>query len=119
MNPLVLVVALSASATPMASAGHAVDAPALVACTAQRLKRFVGPFGVRQSWPTVAELPPVHGRKFEEHLSDEGPVLDGYVQRLVVDTGSNAAYVVQLGGIAGTQTIYGPLPVSACALTTP
>jgi hypothetical protein len=91
-----------------------LDAPALVACTAQRLKHFVGPLGVRQAWPTVDELPPVHGRHFEELLSDQGVVSDGYMQRLIVDTGSKVAYVVQQGGFAGVQTVYGPLPVGAC-----
>lgn len=88
--------------------------PSVVSCTAQRLRPFVSPTGIDQSWPTVDELP--------RHLSGTGLLLsssrivaDGYSITLFVDVPNRSAYVVQQGGIAGFRTIYGPLPVAACA----
>jgi hypothetical protein len=119
MHPLVIVFALSASASPTTGVEVQLDAQALVTCTAQRLKKFVGPFGVRQAWPVVAQLPPQHAGQVGELLSDQGNVEDGYMQSFHVDTHAKAAYVVQQGGFAGMQTVYGPLPVSACAVVAP
>lgn len=48
-------------------------------------------------------------------LSDTGQVMDGYTHRLYVNVEAKSAYVVQEGGIAGTQTVFGPLPVASCS----
>jgi hypothetical protein len=82
-------------------------------CTAQRLARFVGPIGVHQAWP-ITTLPAALERQPGVLISDQGNIADGYEHRLVVDTATASAYVVQRGGFAGLQTVYGPLPVAAC-----
>ena len=89
------------------------DVPSAIDCTATRLRRFVGPTGVRQAWPEAGALPPglVEGGVL---LSDTGMLADGYSQWLVIDAANRAAYVIQSGGFAGFHTIYGPLPVAAC-----
>lgn len=83
-------------------------------CTAQRLARFVGPTGVHQAWPTTT-LPAALAQQPGVLISDQGNIADGYEHRLVLDTVRASAYVVQTGGFAGRQTVYGPLPVAACA----
>ena len=91
--------------------------PPVVACTAQRLRAFVDPTGVHQTWPMSAELPDQANLALA--LSDQGIVADGYMHTLHVDRAARAAYVVQQGGFAGFRTIYGPLPVAACAEASP
>ena len=113
MNNLLLVLALLADSP----ATVAVQPLAVAACTAERLRPFVGPTGIRQSWPVVAELP---DHLADGHLlSDQGLVADGYMQTLHVDVAAQAAFVVQQGGFAGLRTVYGPLPVSSCHGTPP
>ena len=111
MSSLLLVLMVLATEAPITTAAQP---PSVVACTAQRLRPFVGPTGIHQPWPTTDQLPPglAHGGPL---LSDLGMVADGYSQSLVVDVMNRAAYVVQEGGIGGFRRIYGPLPVAACA----
>ena len=114
MNSLLLVLALAA--------GPAVSAPesaAITGCTAERLRRFVGPTGVHQPWPVASELPVHLANGFGELLSDQGMIADGYMQTLHVDVRARAAYVVQQGGFAGFRTVYGPLPVASCSGSPP
>ena len=115
MSSLLLVLMTLATEAPITTGAQPSS---VVACTAQRLRPFVGPTGIHQPWPTTDELPPgLAGAGLL--LSDVGMVADGYSHSLVVDTLSSAAYVVQQGGIAGFRKIYGPLPVAACAGSTP
>lgn len=90
-----------------------------VTCTAQRLAAFVGPYGVRQDWPVAKQLPGLLPlTDIGVLLSDSGQVMDGYTQRLHVFMETRSAYVVQQGGIAGTHTVFGPLPVASCSAAT-
>ena len=114
MSSLLLVLALAADPSAAATEHRSV-----MACTAQRLRRYVGPTGVHQSWPVVQELPANLGGSLGELLSDQGIVADGYMQALHVDVSARAAYVVQQGGFAGFSTIYGPLPVASCSGSPP
>ena len=114
MNPLFLVLALAAEPTVSAP-----ESASVTTCTAERLRKFVGPTGVHQSWPVAAELPGHLANGLGELLSDQGMVADGYMQTLHVDVRARAAYVVQQGGFAGFRTIYGPLPVAACSGVAP
>jgi len=88
-------------------------------CTAARLRPFVGPTGVRPSWPESKELPGYLDGQPGVLLSDQGGVLDGYSHWLLVDDRTASSYVVQRGGFAGSQTIYGPFPVAACSQAPP
>ena len=84
-------------------------------CTAERLRPFVSPTGVRQSWPVADGLPAQLASNPGIALSDQGNYQDGYSHWLYVDLATNTSYVVQRGGLSGNQTIYGPLPVATCS----
>jgi hypothetical protein len=49
-------------------------------------------------------------------LSTPGVVSDGYYHHILVDRPANVAYLVQLGGIAGGQTVFGPVRLDAPCL---
>jgi hypothetical protein len=85
-------------------------------CTAARLQAFVRPTGVSQAWPVAASLPAELAEHPGRLLSDQGNVADGYAHWLVVSTATRSAYVIERGGFAGTQKVYGPLPVAVCKL---
>jgi len=107
---------------PLASSLAATAPDSTVSCTAKRLAPFVGPYGVRQAWPVATQLPGLQGLPLPDLgvlLSDAGQVMDGYTHRLHVNLDTRSAYVVQQGGIAGTQTVFGPLPVASCAPAAP
>ena len=109
---------------PAAACGHAVGTRApppptsredtTIACAIVRLKPFVGPYGIRQQWPVAKALPQGREHALGTLLSDSGPVADGYQQFLHVDVQTNAVYIVEQGGVAGTTKIYGPLPLPSC-----
>jgi hypothetical protein len=86
-----------------------------VECTAARLRPFVGPLGIHQSWPVAAALPEDLAQQLGHPLSDQGNVEDGYSHWLLVSSSRREAFVVQRGGFAGLQKVYGPLPVAVCA----
>ena len=107
-----LLLGFALSTAPDSSATEA--ARSVVPCTASRLKNFVSPAGVGPAWPTTGQLPASLGDSLGVLLSDQGHFADGYSYWLLVDEGAASAYVVQRGGFAGTQTVYGPLPVASC-----
>ena len=102
----------SASTTVQPMADHAT-------CTAEQLRHLVSPTGVHQSWPVATKLPASLENELGLLLSDQGVVSDGYNHWLLIDQSTTASYVVQRGGFAGSQTIYGPLPVIACPQVPP
>lgn len=93
----------------------ASSAESTTSCTAQRLAPFVGPYGIRQAWPVATQLPGLPLTDIGVLLSDSGQVMDGYTQRLHVVMETRSAYVVQQGGLAGTHTVFGPLPLASCS----
>ena len=103
-------VAASVPAPPPPISGE----QAATACAIARLKPFVGPYGIQQRWAVAKALP--QGREHAQGtlLSDTGPVADGYQQFLHVDEQSNAVYIVEQGGFAGTRKVFGPLPLPYC-----
>jgi len=62
-----------------------------------------------------SELPIFSGGSIGEEsleryeLGAPGLVSDGYHHALLVDRKQSLAYIVQVGGIAGTRTTYGPV----------
>ena len=108
---LAIMLALAGGTTPAVPTQH----DPTYACTAQRLGAFVTATGIHQSWPTSTRMPAHLANQPGLPFPDEGMVADGYQHALVIDAPAHAAYVVQQGGIAGLRTIYGPLPVAACA----
>lgn len=113
MSSTLLLLAVLATA-----AADTAGPQAVVECTAQRLRPFVGPMGIRQRWPVAEEVPEHMAASPGYLLSDQGAIADGYMQTLYLDVAARAAYVVQQGGFAGFRTIYGPLPVASCAVQT-
>lgn len=87
----------------------------LTACVAERLRPFVGPYGVRQAWPVMATPPAELHHTLGTPLSDTGMVADGYQQFLHVDAQARTVHVVEQGGFAGTFKVYGPLPLPRCS----
>lgn len=112
MNLAFVVFALASAASPTSGPSHRDD---VRACTAARLRPYMSPYGLRQPWPRLAELPAALVDDAGEVLGDMGHVSDGYRQTLHVDGKARAAYVLEQGGFAGSVRVYGPLPVAACA----
>lgn len=88
----------------------------VTACVAERIRPFVGPYGVQQAWPTIAPPPEALQHTLGTPLSDTGMVADGYRHTLHADTEARTVYVVEQGGFAGTVKVYGPLPLPQCRL---
>lgn len=95
---------------------HSPVVDPVTACVADRLRPFVGPYGVQQAWPVMASPPEGLHHTLGTPLSDTGMVADGYQQFLHVDGEARAVYVVEQGGFAGTTKVYGPLPLPQCAV---
>jgi len=106
------------SATLASASGVPLDQTA-EACTAERIRPFVSPAGIRQNWPRTEVLPARLVEDLGTLLSDQGNYDDGYSHWLVLDHAKSAAYVVQRGGYAGIQTVFGPLPIASCAPVPP
>jgi hypothetical protein len=94
--------------------------PSALAATVEVEPAFVKSFrecftyrGAPQQAPEVAQLPPAQELSKEWGINDAGAVADAFIHSLVVHTKSNSAYVVQSGGLSGTQRIFGPLPLKA------
>jgi hypothetical protein len=67
--------------------------------------------GPKRAFPTVASTPPQNELMANVLMGTSGPLVsDGYNYMLLLHGPSNAAFVVQLGGFAGSRTVYGPLP---------
>lgn len=115
MPALALAFLLQAATPAPATESIALPPPAsdaTVACALQRLKPFVGPYGIRQAWPVADALPAEDGQHvLGTLLSDTGPIADGYQQFLHIDAGARAVFVVEQGGFAGTRKVFGPLPL--------
>jgi hypothetical protein len=92
---------------PSAFAAPVEDEPAFVktfrACFTYR--------GAPQNAPEAAQLPPTQELSKEWSVNDAGAVSDAFIHSLFVHTKSNSAYVVQSGGLSGTQRVFGPLPL--------
>jgi hypothetical protein len=67
----------------------------------------------RASFPATSALIHVAAGLERYELGAPGLVSDGYHHALLVDRKQSLAYIVQVGGIAGTRTTYGPLRLHA------
>lgn len=84
----------------------------------KRIGTCFTPLGPRSNFPEVAALPPQSEMIAGVLLPISGvPVNDGYNYMLMIHGPSNSGYVVQLGGFAGSQTLFGPLGLdTVCAV---
>ena len=75
----------------------------------ERFRSCTSPLGAS------SELPLFSGGNISEaglerhELGDPGVVSDGYHHSLLVNRKQLLAYIVEVGGIAGTRTTYGPV----------
>ena len=69
--------------------------------------------GPKRAFPVTAVPPPQSELLAAVLLHATGPyVSDGYAYTLLLHGPSNAAFVVQRGGFASVQKVYGPLPLT-------
>jgi hypothetical protein len=77
-------------------------------------KRFAPCFtalGAQGQFPLADREPGEQGMVAQVSLPSSSAVSDGYQHVLRVHGPSNAVFVVQSGGIAGSRLVYGPLPI--------
>jgi hypothetical protein len=82
----------------------------------QRFAPCVGPLGSRVDMPTTSM--PLNDADViaRIELARPGVVSDGYRSTLLVHGPTRPGYIVQIGGFAGTKTVYGPLSLATgCA----
>lgn len=83
----------------------------------ERFQNCVGPLGPRVKLPIAANGYPSESPLAIITLSTPGMVSDGYYHDLYVYGGANVAYIIQIGGIAGSHVVYGPLRLDSTCLT--
>ena len=111
---LSILLALATASAPQASSSHS-ESQVMFACAEETLRSSVGPHGVLADWPVAPSLPTELEDQIGHKISDSEDVYDGYSHYLVRDDEESALYVVQRGGFAGNQTVYGPLQIPTCA----
>lgn len=85
-----------------------------VESVAKRLSPCFTMLGVDRSMPVAAKRPPDKELLASVLLRASGPLVhDGYNYMLLVHSPSNSAFVVQLGGFAGSQAVFGPIPLAS------
>ena len=122
----------AASAAALLAAGAVSAQPALmmprdatqrawVQSVTKRLSTCFSALGPRRKFPEVAALPPQSEMVAGVLLPVSGVLVnDGYNYMLMLHGPSNAGYVIQVGGFAGSQTLFGPLPLDTeCVVPTP
>jgi hypothetical protein len=83
---------------------------------ARRFATCFTPFGARPGFPVAAREPAPREVIAQAVLPASALVSDGYRHELRVHGPSNAVFIVQSGGLAGTRTVFGPLAVdTVCA----
>ena len=82
----------------------------------QKFAPCVGPLGSRVGMPTTSMTLNDADVIARIELARPGVVSDGYRSTLLVHGPTHAGYIVQIGGFAGTKTVYGPLSLATgCA----
>jgi len=86
---------------------------AFVESVQKRLAPCFTMLGVDSTMPVAAKLPPDKELLAAVQLRASGPLVhDGYNYMLFIHSPSNSAYVLQLGGFAGSRAIFGPIPLA-------
>ena len=86
----------------------------------EKFKPCVSPFGLTHDLPLAEPFPNLEGAGKLYVLGDMGAVSDGYKHSLFVSGDGKAIYIVQVGGIAGTYKVFGPLdPAMDCSNKAP
>ena len=111
---LSILLALATASAPQASSSQS-ESQDMFACAEEALRSSVGPHGVLADWPVASSLPAELEDQIGHKLSDSRDVYDGYSHYLLRDDKESVLYVVQRGGFAGNQIVYGPLQIPTCA----
>jgi len=90
---------------------------ALVEDVSKGLSSCFTTLGPKRAFPVAPAMPPQSELLAAVLLRASGPyVTDGYAYTLLLHGPSNSAFVVQRGGFASVQKVYGPLPLNTvCA----
>lgn len=84
-----------------------------VESVAKRLSPCFTMMGVDRSMPVAAQRPADTEFLAAVPLRASGPLVhDGYNYMLLIHSPSNAAFVVQSGGFAGSQAVFGPISLA-------
>lgn len=91
---------------------------AWVQAVTQRMSSCFTALGPRIKLPEISALPPQSEMIAGVLLPVSGTLVnDGYNYMLMFHGPSNMGYVIQVGGFAGSQTLFGPLKLDTeCAL---
>jgi len=104
------LLAMSAAAQPALVMPRDEPTRVWVQAVTKRFSTCFTALGPRIKFPEVGALPPQSEMIAGVLLPVSGMLVnDGYNYMLMVHGPSNSGYVVQLGGFAGSQTLFGPL----------
>lgn len=79
-------------------------------------KPCVSAVGLERDLPLANPAPDLSGPGHLYQLNDVGRIRDGYRHSLYVSADGKQIYIVQIGGLAGTHKVFGPLdPKMHCA----
>lgn len=76
------------------------------------VKQFQGcvnAVGLNTELPLLEKAPNLDLKGTFLRLNDTGRIRDGYVHTLYVSPDKKSMYIIQMGGLAGTQKFFGPL----------
>ncbi|WP_233151926.1 hypothetical protein, partial [Pelomonas sp. KK5] len=109
------LLALTASLSAVAASTQKMASPSVSSAVVARFKECVSPSGLRERLPVATDIPELDQR-LGLPLSEAGLVADGYYHWLHITQDQGTAYIVQIGGISGTRTVFGPFSVDrGCA----
>lgn len=86
---------------------------ALVESVSKSMSTCFTALGPKRTFASVTSAPPQGELLAAVLMATSGPLVnDGYNYMLLLHGRSNSAFVVQLGGFAGSRTVYGPLSLN-------
>ncbi|MBC3881962.1 hypothetical protein H8K35_10265 [Undibacterium sp. LX40W] len=74
-----------------------------------QFKDCVNAVGLTQDLPLVEGKPTILEKGSFFQLNETGRIRDGYRHTLYVSPDQKTIYIIQVGGFAGTQKVFGPL----------
>ena len=111
---------LSSCASPSPTMPPAFDLPTLDTSNLRALfADCVSPIGPTRELPQAGPISDLDGLGVLVPLSTPGAVSDGYYHWLRVHRASGLVHIIQIGGIAGTQTVFGPFNAADGCATMP
>lgn len=78
----------------------------------QQFQSCVSAVGLNVELPFLEKAPTLDPKATYLRLNDTGRIRDGYIHTLYVSQDQKTMYIIQVGGLAGTQKVFGPLDVA-------